>query len=205
MKIVVGLTYLNVYSLIYYITHLNHLNMNASNNITPLVEAAFIKIRELYNHEQSKVFVQHLIKAFGKNQGIPSDSKILPVPCCITFKRAIGPRTVEQVQDDILRRKLASFLTDTRTSRDSSVLSFTATYGWTENDTVWTMQQYKSLSSKKIMSRQAYIALQKFAVELEEQQNTAKENKELFKGSTVETVNIFEVATIAKDKKVTKK
>ncbi len=177
--------------------------MTSTNNVTPLVEAALIKIRELYNHEQSRAFVQHLLKAFGRNQGIPSESRIIPVPCCITFKKSIGPRTIENLTDDVLKRKLASFLTDTRTSKDTTVLAFIATYGWTENDTVWTMQQYKSLSSKKIMTKQAYIALQKFAAELEDQQIAAKESKELFKGSTTETVNIFDLAT-TKPKKVKK-
>lgn len=179
--------------------------MNTSNNITPLVEASLTKLRELYDHEQSKGFVQHILKAFGNNSGILSESRIIPVACCITFKRPIGPRMVEEVKDDILRRKLASFLTDTRTSRDAAVLEFTSKYGWTENDTIYTIQQYKSLSSKKILTKQAYIALQIFDKELKLRASEQKETKELFKGSAVETVNIFEVATIAKDKKVTKK
>ncbi len=176
-----------------------------TNNLTPSVEVAFAKLKELFSHDQSRSFVFHLIKAFGKNQGVPSTHILYGVSSALTYKKGIGPKSIEQVKDDTLRRKLASFLTDIRVSKDSAVLEFTSKFGWTEHDTTWTTQMYKSMNSKKLLTRSEYIALQQFEKFLNEQEVEKKEVKEIFSGHVTDTVNVLELAETAKTNKKTSK
>jgi len=176
-----------------------------TNNVTPLVEVAYAKLQELFNHDQSRSFVFHLIKAFGNNQGVPSTHILYGVSSALTYKKGIGPRSIESLKDDTLKRKLASFLTDTRVSKDAAVLEFTSKFGWNENDTVWTTQFYKSMNSKKLLTRSEYIALQQFEKFLNAQEVEKKESKELFTGHVTDTVNVLELAETAKTNKKSKK
>jgi len=156
---------------------------SSSNNIDQLVKSAFNTLLNAYNHPKSKGFILQLLASFGSNRGIILHKAIERPGCCITYKKMIPAFMLDRVQSYRDKIEIAQFLTNTVPSNSENVLNFTKQFGWESNDTVYTTSLYKAVGTKKLLSKQAYIALQQL-----EQHIIAQEER------AVETVNIFEVA-----------
>lgn len=166
--------------------------MNTSNNITASVDLAYESIKSMFNHKETKSKAGHLMLAFGDNQGHPVRFA-RPVSCPITGIKPITVKNVDQITDPQLKRKIADFLLNNRPSKDTDVLEFTSKFNWADNDTTYTVQQHSSLKSKTLLTRAAYIAVQRFKTELDEQRKN--------KTTATDIVNVFEIAEETKNKR----
>ena len=175
-----------------------------TNNITPCVENAMEILKALYSHSESRKKVEHLLLAFGNNNGHVQRINRFNTRCTITGIKPITAQDVANIKSESLRRKVAEFLLNNAVARDTDVLAFTAQYGWSSNDTSYTTQQHASLSSKSLITRAAYIAIQKYQEELNafyaEQKKQQQEVKAITFANTTEQVNIFDIATTEKSK-----
>lgn len=151
------------------------------NNITPLVQSSLEKITEMYENPRTAPFINHLLLAFGDNNGVVLKKSVFK-PCAITGKKAINVHAVKGIEDIILKQKVTNFLLSSVPTRDRIILDWVAKFNWTEYDTMYTTTMYCSLSSEVVLTKQAYIALQKF-------QTLLKEKKAV--PVTTEVVNIF--------------
>ena len=168
------------------------------NNITPLVAQAIEKLQEMSKNPRTKSFVMHITKAFGKNQGIPAKKSIFKA-CPITGKKQINAFNVKNIGDSILQQRVTNFLLGTVPTKDPSVLDFISTFGWTSDDTTYTVAMYVSLSSELALTRQAYIAVQRFVA-------AQNEEKDEFAGRATESLeNVFQEANNKPKKNLKKK
>ena len=175
-----------------------------TNNITPCVENAMEILKGLYAHQESRKKVEHLLLAFGNNNGHVQRINRFNTRCTITGIKPITAQDVANIKSESLRRKVAEFLLNNAVARDTDVLAFIAQYGWSSNDTSYTTQQHASLSSKSLVTRAAYIAIQKYQDELNtyyaEQKKQQQEVKAIVFANTTEQVNIFDLAKEEKPK-----
>ena len=159
-------------------------NTQSINNMTPCVDMAYESIRAMFNHPETKSKAAHLMLAFGNNCGHLTKFP-RPTLCPVTGIRPITSKDVDQIKDPALKRKISEFLLGTKPSKDTDVLEFTANYNWSANDTIYTTAQHQSIKSRSLITRSAYIAVQRLKKELDEKREETR---------AVETVSVFEVA-----------